>query len=158
MFTPFVFWAIRLIFRYNLINLLVSSDIKKSISFTSLFGQDLSNAVLIMLAILFTVASISAVVTASVSIKFLSIILRSYTQSVFSCCRVSRWFYLTIFDEFITKWTGCGRCLHLGLLYMYLPLSRYCDWQYIDLKYLWKYLCSVLRFHHLRLLNWAPLV
>ena len=56
---------------------------KKSISFTLLFGQDLSNAVLIMLAILFTVASISAGLTASFSIKFLSIILRSFTQSVF---------------------------------------------------------------------------
>ena len=83
--------------------MLVSSDIKISISFTLLFGQDLSNAVLIMLAILLTVASISAGVTASVSIKFLSIILRSFTQSVFSCCRVSRLFRHTIFDEFITK-------------------------------------------------------
>ena len=71
----FVFRASRLIFLFNFINLLVSSDIKKSITFTLLFGQDLSNAVLIMLAILFTVASISAGVTASVSIKFLSIIL-----------------------------------------------------------------------------------
>ena len=47
----FVFCAICLIFSFNLINLLVSSDIKKSISFTLLFGQDLSNAVLSMLAI-----------------------------------------------------------------------------------------------------------
>ena len=51
----FVFWAIRHFFRFNLINLLVSSDMKKSISSTLLFGQDLSNAVLIMLAILLTV-------------------------------------------------------------------------------------------------------
>ena len=70
-------------------NLLVSSDIKKSISFTLLFGQDLSNAVLIMLAILLTVSTISAGVIASVSVKFLIIILRSFTQSVFSWCRVS---------------------------------------------------------------------
>ena len=75
---PYLFFlAIRLIFRFNLINLLVSPDIKKSISFTLLFGQDLSNAVLIMLAILLTVSSISAGVIASVSVKFLLFILRS---------------------------------------------------------------------------------
>ena len=56
---------------------------KKSISFTLLLGQDLFSAVLIVSAIFLTVASISAGVTASVSIKFLSIIL-GFTQSVFS--------------------------------------------------------------------------
>ena len=63
-------------FRFNLVNLLIYLD--KSISFTLLFEHDLSyHAGLIMLAILFTVASISAGVTASLSIlsiSFLSII------------------------------------------------------------------------------------
>ena len=136
---PLLFWSYRqklaLIFNFNLINLLVSSDMKKSISFTLLFGQDLSNAVLIMLAILFTVASISAGVTASFSIKFLSIILRSFTQSVFRAVEFLVDFVSQFLTNLLLSEQACGRCLHLGLLYMYLPWSRYCDWQYIDLRY-----------------------
>ena len=125
---PYLFFELSvLFFRFNLINLLVSSDIKKSISLTLLYGQDLSNVVLVMLAILLTVSSISAGVIASVSVKFLLIILLSFSQSVFRGVE----FLFDFVSQFLTNLLpgepACGRYLHLGLLYMYLPWSRYCD-------------------------------
>ena len=85
-----------------------------------------------MLAILLTVSSISAGVIASVSVKFLfcEVLLGLFFRGVqFLFDFVSQFLLNLLPGE-----PACGRYLHLGLLYIYLPWSRYCDWQYIDIN------------------------
>ena len=68
-----VFCAIRLICLFNLITLIVSLDMKKSISLTLLLGHDLSNAALIIFARVSQATSISDGHSASVLIRLLMI-------------------------------------------------------------------------------------
>ena len=113
-----VFCAIRLICLFNLISLLVSLDMKNSISLTLLLGHDLSNAALIIFARVSQATSISDGHLASVLIRLLMIYFLNLDQSVFSCWSIYFLFCLIIFDELIVKCTGNGRFLRLDQFHM----------------------------------------
>ena len=50
-----------------------------------------------------------------------------YTNIFFRAVEFLVYFVSQFLPNLLPSEQACGRCLHLGLLYMYLPWSRYCD-------------------------------